>query len=156
MSIEVPMLTKKYRRHLIRQIKQQKTSAFEYGEKSDFFSEVMGAFEPSAVTLMFEEIIMDDIKAVIDEDSRMEFKQADLFGYAEKTIKLPNQSAVQVKYATLDHMETQRQLIIENHLKQIRAFVVHHDHIVVPIIDAMKQNGFQTAGDAIQFLAQPA
>ncbi len=151
MSIETPILTKKYRKHIIRQLRNQQDSAFNYGQDGDFFKEVIASMG-SGLTFMLEEIISDDIKAVIDEDSKVDLKQVDFFGYAEKVIKLPKQYAVQVSVATLDHMEIQKASLIENYLRQTRAFVLHHDQIVMPIIETMQTHGFRTAGEALQIL----
>lgn len=90
---------------------------------------------------------------VIDEDSRIDLdRQPDFFEYADKLIKLPERQAVKVAVASIDHMRIQQQILLDNHIKQIRGFLRHHDGIVVPIIRTMEERGLRTAGEALQIL----
>lgn len=77
----------------------------------------------------------------------------DFIGYNEKVIKLPDRKAVRVKDASIGHLRHQKEQLIKNHIQQMQGFILHHDGYVAPIIAAMEEHGFATAGDAIAFLA---
>jgi hypothetical protein len=154
MSNETVIYTRKELKKLIRNLKNQQQSVFSYAPGSEFYKEVIGSLGNSPMFLI-DEIINENIKAVIDEDSRIELeKQPDFFGYSEKLIKLPEKQAVKVEVATLDHMLIQQDLLVQNHYKQIRAFLRHHDGIIVPIIRTMKEMNLLTAGEALKVLQE--
>ena len=93
------------------------------------------------------------VAEVVDEDSRIGLdKEPDFFGYGEKWIKLPEKKTVQVQFASLDHMKFQKEALLENHLRQIKAFLRHHDGIVVPIITTMEERHLKAAGEALKIL----
>lgn len=58
-------------------------------------------------------------------------------------------NVVRVDCASIDHMLIQKQTLLDNHIKQIRGFLRHHDGIVVPIIRTMEERGLRTAGEAL-------
>lgn len=152
MSIDPPIFTQKHLKHLIRKLKDQQQAVFCYAPTGDFFQEVMASLGPSPLFLV-EEIVTKSIKDVIDEDSRIDLdRQPDFFEYADKLIKLPERQAVKVAVASIDHMRIQQQILLDNHIKQIRGFLRHHDGIVVPIIRTMEERGLRTAGEALQIL----
>ncbi len=152
MSSETPIFTQKHLKHLIRQLKNQQNDVFSYAPGGDFFDEVIASIGPSP-TFLIEEIVTRGIKEVIDEDSRIDLvEQPDFFGYGEKLIKLPERQVVKVEVASLEHMRIQQDTLVQNHIKQIRAFLRHHDGIVVPIIRAMQEMNLRTAGEALRIL----
>ena len=152
MSMNPPIFTQKHLKHLIRSLKEQQQAVFCYTHGGDFFQEVMASLGPSPVFLV-EEIVAKTIKAVIDEDSRVDLdQQPDFFEYGEKLIKLPEGQAVKVAAARIEHMRVQQQTLLDNHIKQIRGFLRHHDQIVTPIIRTMEEFNLRTAGEALQIL----
>ena len=154
MSIEQSIFTQKHLKSLIRSLKEQQQSVFCYIPGGDFFQEVMASLGSSPAFLV-EEIVAKTIKTVIDEDSRVDLEQQpDFFGYSEKLIKLPEGQAVKVAVASIDHMRVQQQTLLDNHIKQIRGFLRHHDSIVLPIIRTMEEFNLRTAGEALQILQQ--
>lgn len=80
-----------------------------------------------------------------------EEKPFDFASYGETLIKLPDQTSVRVRDARIDHVRHQREQLIKNHMRQMQAFITHHDGYVMLILDAMKSWGFETAGQAIAF-----
>lgn len=156
MSAESPIFTQKHLKHLVRSLKQQQQSVFCYAPGGDFFQEVMASLGPSPAFLV-EEIVAKTIKTVIDEDSRVDLdQQPDFFEYGNKLIKLPAGQAVKVAVASIDHMRVQQQTLLDNHIKQIRGFLRHHDSIVVPIIRTMEEFNLRTAGEALEILQNKA
>lgn len=154
MSTELPIFTQKHLQHLIRQLKNQQTDVFSYAPGGDFSQEIMASIGPSPMFLI-EEIVHKAIKEVIDEESRIDLEgQPDFFGYGEKLIKLPERQVVKVEFATLEHMRTQQKTLVDNHIKQIRAFLRHHDGLVVPIIRTMQELNPAHCGRSVAALAR--
>lgn len=155
MSFEQVILSKKDRRAFIREIKKAETGVFSYGVGSAFFEKVKTRMGADNLAFIMDEILESDIKAVINQDSKVDLDscQINLFEYAEKDIKLPNQRAVSVKKATREHMVIQRENVIENFEKIKKSFDIHLNHLIDPILATMDRCGFETAGQAIEFLA---
>lgn len=152
MSIESPIFTQKHLKHLIRQLMNQQHSVVSYAPGSDLFQEVMALLGPSPQFLI-EEVVYKAVKTVVDEDCRIDLNdQPDFFSYGEKKIKLPEMNVVRVDCASIDHMRIQKQTLLDNHIKQIRGFLRHHDGMVVPIIRVMEEMGVSTAGEALRIL----
>lgn len=97
---------------------------------------------------------MRSFKDVVDEDARIDFssRQISFMEYGEKWIKLPDKITVPVKKASLQHLRFQEQTIVHEHVKQMKAFITHHENLLVPLIKAMEDNQFETAGEAIHYL----
>lgn len=152
MSIEIPVFTQKHLKHLIRQLLNQQRSVVSYAPGSDLFQEVMASLGPSPQFLI-DEVVYKAVKTVVNEDCRIDLNdQPDFFSYGEKKIKLPEMNVVRVDCASIDHMLIQKQTLLDNHIKQIRGFLRHHDGIVVPIIRTMEERGLRTAGEALLIL----
>jgi hypothetical protein len=152
MSIEMPVFTQKHLKHLIRQLLNQQRSVVSYAPGSDLFQEVMASLGPSPQFLI-DEVVYKAVKTVVNEDCRIDLNdQPDFFSYGEKKIKLPEMNVVRVDCASIDHMLIQKQTLLDNHIKQIRGFLRHHDGIVVPIIRTMEERGLRTAGEALLIL----
>lgn len=86
------------------------------------------------------------------ENRKAHIKESDLASYGETLITLPDQTSVRVRDARIDHIRHQREQLIKNHMRQMQAFITHHDGYVMPILEAMESWGFKTAGQAIAFL----
>lgn len=154
MSKDERIYTKRQLESKIEEIHARLHGEYSYDRDSDFYRKVMAAIGNDPLFLV-DEIVTDAIKAVIDKKSKVTFLESQLkldIGYGEKVIKLPEKRAVKVADANLSHMEIQRQLLLDNFLKQAAAFTAHHDKIVMPIINAMMTHGFKTAGEALEFL----
>lgn len=152
MGIEMPVFTQKHLKHLIRQLLNQQRSVVSYAPGSDLFQEVMASLGPSPQFLI-DEVVYKAVKTVVNEDCRIDLNdQPDFFSYGEKKIKLPEMNVVRVDCASIDHMLIQKQTLLDNHIKQIRGFLRHHDGIVVPIIRTMEERGLRTAGEALLIL----
>lgn len=153
MSVETPMISQKQLRILIRKLKAQQPGVVTYTQGSPFFAEVMAAIGDNPVFIL-QEIVAKTIKDVVDEDARFDFSstQLSLIEYGEKWIKLPESQTVQVKKASLDHMLIQERQVVEDNIKRMKAYVIHYEKMLSPVIRAMRQNGFETAGEAIALL----
>lgn len=153
MSIEPSICTKKDIKILVRRIKKSVTGVFDYSDKSGLHHAVMAAIGDNA-SLLVSDFVSVAIKQVIDEDAKLDLSgQIDFVGYGDKVIKLPEQKAVRVRDARIDHVRHQREQLIKNHMRQMQAFITHHDGYVMPILGAMEMNNFETAGQAIEYLA---
>ena len=153
MSNSIPIFTKTDVKSLARRIKDQTTGVFDYSNTGGFHHAVMTAIGDSG-TILVSEFVSHAIKEVIDEDSKIGLsKQIDFIGYSEKVIKLPDRKAVRVKDASIGHLRHQKEQLIKNHIQQMQGFILHHDGYVAPILAAMEEHGFATAGDAITFLS---
>ena len=106
-------------------------------------------------SFLIDEIVNKAIKDVIDADSKVDLseRQPDFIGYGEKLIKLPEQQAVKVEFATIDHMRVQQQTVLDNYFKISRGFFLHNDGILTPIIRTMEERNLKTAGEAIRLLS---
>lgn len=82
----------------------------------------------------------------------MTLQGIDFASYGETLIKLSDQTSVLVRDARIDHVRHQREQLIKNHIRQMQAFIMHHDEYLMPILEAMESWGFETAGQAIEFL----
>lgn len=154
MSSEISMLSQKQLRSLIREQKSRYAgSVIEYGQDSQFFNEVMKKVGESPVFIL-QEIVAKNIKEVMTDDSKFNFSsmQTDFFAYGEKWINLPDEKTVQVKDASLTHLRIQDEILLNEHTKQLQAFVAHREQLLKPIIKAMETNNFSKGKEAIDFL----
>ena len=153
MSVETPMISQKQLKQLIRELKARQSGVISYAQDSPFFTEVMAAIGDNPVFIL-QEIVAKTIKDVVDEDARFDFssKQLSLIEYGEKWIKLPESQTVQVKHASLDHMLIQERQVVEDNIKRMKAYIIHYEKLLSPVIRAMRQHGFETAGAAIALL----
>lgn len=156
MAKKETVLTIKKLKSLIRLIKSEQKSVFSYAEGGNLYQSVMQKIGDSPQFLI-DEIVNKAIKNVIDEDSKVDLsnRQPDFIGYSEKLIKLPEQQAVKVEFATIDHMRVQQQTVLENYMKQMRGYILHNDGILTPIIRTMEEKNLKTAGEAIAILSTP-
>ena len=153
MSNTPAIFTQKDIKKLVRKIREHITGVFDYSDEGGLHRAVMNAIGDSG-TVLISEFVSTAIKQVVDEDSRFELSsQIDFIGYSEKVIKLPEQKAVRVKDAQINHIRHQKEQLIKNHIQQIKGFVLHHDGYIAPILEAMEKQGFATAGEAIAFLS---
>lgn len=153
MSVETPMISQKQLKALIRELKAKQPGVISYAQGSPFFAEVMAAIGNNPVFIL-QEIITKNIKDVVDEDARFDFSspQLSLIEYGEKWIKLPESQTVQVKKASLDHMLIQERQVVEDNIKRMKAYIIHYEKMLSPVIRTMRQHGFETAGEAIAML----
>ena len=152
MSKIEPIYTKKQLKALIRDVKSSYSTVVDYSPNGELFSVVRNMLGENP-QFIIDEIIAGGMREVVNEDSRVDLdREPDFFGYGEKWIKLPEQKTVQVEFASLDHVMFQKGVLIENHMRQIKAFLRHHDDIVVPIIATMKDRDLKTAGEALKIL----
>lgn len=154
MSKRETVLTIKMLRSLIRRIKSEQKSVFSYAEGGNLYQSVMQEIGDSP-SFLIDEIVNKAIKDVIDADSKVDLseRQPDFIGYGEKLIKLPEQQAVKVEFATIDHMRVQQQTVLDNYIKISRGFFLHNDGILTPIIRTMEEQNLKTAGEAIRLLS---
>ena len=152
MSNNPSIFTQKDIKKLVRSIKESVSGVFDYSDHGGLHRAVMNAIGDSG-TVLISEFVSTAIKQVVDEDSRFELSsQIDFIGYSEKVIKLPEQKAVRVKDAQINHIRHQKEQLVKNHIQQIQGFIMHHDGYIAPILAAMEEHGFQTAGEAIAFI----
>ena len=152
MSSAAAIFTQKDIKRLVRSIKEQANGVFDYSESGGLHRAVMSAIGDSG-TVLISEFVSTAIKQVIDEDAKFEMSpQIDFIGYSEKIIKLTDRQAVKVKDAKIDHIRHQKEQLLKNHLRQIQGFLIHHDGYIAPILAAMEEQGFETAGEAIAFI----
>lgn len=153
MSKDIQLFSQKQLKQLIRKRKQDICDQISYDDGEPFFNLIMKEVGESP-TFILQEIVAKAIKDVVDEDARIDFssRQISFMEYGEKWIKLPDKITVPVKKASLQHLRFQEQTIVREHVKQMKAFITHHENLLVPLIKAMEDNQFETAGEAIHYL----
>jgi glucosamine 6-phosphate synthetase-like amidotransferase/phosphosugar isomerase protein len=156
MSVETPMISRKQLKSLAREIKANLADQFgvvSYLADGPLSIAVMKAIGDNPVFIL-QEIVASVIKEVVDEDTKFDFSsdQLSFLDYGEKWIKLPESQTVQVRRASLDHLLIQERLVIEDNIRRMKAYINHHEKLLIPLIRTMRQHGFETAGEAIALL----